>query len=62
MFVSTEAQKHFTICVQSQMAVQAVYLLAGQASSRWKVGDVLCGNAPQNRDQVRDSGLPTVSQ
>lgn len=41
---------------------QAVYLLAGQASSRWKIGDVLCGNAPQDRHQVRDSCIPTVSQ
>lgn len=40
----------------------AVYLLAGQASPRWKVGDVLCSDAPQDRHQVRDSGVSAVSQ
>lgn len=51
------------MCVKcTSVLFQAVYLLAGQASSRWKVGDVLCGNAPQDRHQVRDSSLPEVSQ
>lgn len=38
------------------------YLLAGQASSGRKVGDVLRGDAPQDRHQVGESGVSAVCQ
>lgn len=64
-FLSNEYGQTSSIIFNSMFSaykMQFVYLLAGQASARWKVGDVLCGDAPQDRHQVRDSGLPTVPQ
>lgn len=45
-----------------RVGVRWPYLLAGQASSRWEVGDVLRGDAPQDRHQVGDSSVPAVAQ